>query len=1007
MTTCPTCGAENRRAASFCDTCGARLRDGESPREQRKTVTVLFCDVAGSTARAERLDPEATRALMARYFDTARAAIERHGGTVEKFIGDAVMAVFGIPQLHEDDALRAVRAAIELRDAVELDVRIGVNTGQVVTGTADTLVTGDAVNVAARLEQSAGAGDVLVGSDTYRLVRDAVEVELLPPLDAKGKSEPVTAYRLVAVTGEVARVRRLDAPLVGRRRESRMLADSWDRVRSERICALFTVLGTAGVGKSRLAQDFLQGADATVVAGRCLSYGEGITYWPAVEIVKQLLRGKSVEDPGIEALLGLGQGTTEEIAFGVRSLMERAAQERPLVAVLEDLHWAEPGFLDLVEHVADWSRDSPILLLCLARPELLERRSAWGGGKLNAATVLLEPLAPDESDALIDGLRDGDELDPELRRRIREASGGNPLFVEEMLAMVREQGTGLSIPPTIQVLLGARIDQLPRFEREALERGAVEGQLFHRGAVQALAPEAPALASHLIALVRKELVRPAASLLPGDDAFRFRHLLIRDAAYEALAKATRAQLHERFSSWIAERGADLVELDEILGYHLEQAARYRGELRTPSPEVAARAANHLAAAGTRALERSDFHAAVNLHERAASLLEREDPRRVRLLPALAEAVYGNGEYARSLTVMEEAIELGRRLGEEASVARARLFSAYVRVHMGQASHTDVLRELDEIIPALPPAHHGLLARAHVSRAWILNWLGGAGDAIDEGMVALDHARRARSPVLEDEAAVTVASAMRWGPTPWAELERFIDELLGARGARLGGRLGATTLDYRPAAHAARGNLDLARDRFAQRRQELIERGASTPFLHRLAMDEAFIELRAGEFAAAARTLEDAWRGLEEVGEHGFRSTIGTLLAESLAGLGRIEEAEELIDASERLAARDDAATAIGVARARAFVAAARGSHEESIACAEEAVRVADGTDYLDERADLYLHLGETLIAAGRPDAASGHLREAVMLADRKGSTVLADRARELLGGVGAPRAASP
>jgi class 3 adenylate cyclase/tetratricopeptide (TPR) repeat protein len=1002
--TCPTCGVENRDAASFCDTCGARLGDAEAPREQRKTVTVLFCDVAGSTARAERLDPEATRAVMARYFDTARAAIERHGGTVEKFIGDAVMAAFGIPQLHEDDALRAVRAAIELRDSVELDVRIGVNTGQVVTGTGDTLVTGDAVNIAARLEQAATPGDVLVGGATYRLVRDAVEAELLPPLEAKGKSEPLTAYRLVAITGDVARVRRLDAPLVGRARESRMLADAWDRVRSERTCALFTILGPAGVGKSRLARDFVDDADARVVSGRCLSYGEGITYWPAVEIVKQLLRDDAVEDPGVAALLGVGQGTTEEIAFGVRRLMERAAEERPLVAVLEDLHWAEPGFLDLVEHVADWSRDAPILLLCLARPELLEHRSGWGGGKLNSATVRLEPLGPGESDELIDGLLDGNELDAELRSRIRDAGGGNPLFVEEMLAMVREHGPDLSIPLTIQTLLAARIDQLPQFEREALERGAVEGQVFHRGAVQALAPEDPALATHLVELVRKELVRPAASLLPGDDAFRFRHLLIRDAAYEALSKATRAELHERFSNWIAERGTDLVELDEILGYHLEQAARYRAELGAPSPDVAVRAATHLAAAGTRAVERSDFHAAANLHERATSLLERDDPLRARLLPPLAEAVYGIGEYARSLAVMEEAIELGQRLGERSSVARARLFSAYVRVHMGQASHSDVLHELDEIIPDLPPGDHDLLARAHVSRAWMLNWLGGAGDAIREGMVALDHAGRAASPVLEDEATVTVASAMRWGPTPWAELERFIDERLAAGSGRLGGRLGTTTIDYRPAAHAARGNLDLARDRFAQRRQELIERGASTPFLHRLAMDEAFVELRAGEFAAAARMLEDAWRGLEQVGEHGFRSTIGTLLAEALAGLGRIEEAEELIEASERLAEVDDAATTIGVARARAFVAAARGSHEESIACAEEAVRVADATDYLDERADLYLHLGETLIAAAQVDAAADPLREAIALADRKGSTVLSDRARTLLADAIASRA---
>ncbi len=433
----------------------------------------------------------------------------------------------------------------------------------------------------------------------------------------------------------------------------------------------------------------------------------------------------------------------------------------------------------------------------------------------------------------------------------------------------------------------------------------------------------------------------------------------------------------------------------MLGYHLEQAARYRAELGVPSREVVARAVTHLAAAGARALERSDFHAAANLHDRATSLLEPDDPRRARLLPVLAEAVYGTGEFARSLAVMEEAVDLGERLGEAASVARARVFSAYVRVHMGQTTHAVVLGELDEIIPDLPPGDHDLLARAHMSRAWILSWLGRAGDATSEGMLALDHAEQAGSSALEDEAAGTVASAMRWGPAPWDEFERFVEERLAAGGGRLGSKLGAAMLNYRPAADAARGDFDLARERFAQRRQELIERGA-TAFVHRLAIDEAFLELAAGDPAAAARTLEVAWIGLEEVREHGFRSTIGALLAASLARLGRIEEAEKLIEESDRLAARDDVATEIGVARARAFIAAARASDDDAIALAEEAVRVADTTDYLEERAELHLHLGATLIAAQRFEAAAGALREAIALADRKGATVVADRARALL-----------
>jgi tetratricopeptide (TPR) repeat protein len=922
--------------------------------------------------------------------------IESHGGTVEKFIGDAVMAVFGVPEIHEDDALRAVRAALELRDAVEIDVRIGVNTGRVVTGAGDTLVTGDAVNVAARLEQAAAPGEVLIGVDTYRLVRDAVDAELIPPLEAKGKTDPLTAYRLLSLTGGPAHVRRFDAPLVGRTRETALLADAWERVRSERTCGLFTILGTAGVGKSRLASEFVDRADGTVVTGRCLSYGEGISYWPVVEVAKQLLGEAPPPNPGVQALLGDGPATTEEIALGVRRLLEEAARERPLVVVFDDAHWGEPAFLDLVEHVADWTREAPILLLCLARPELLDLRPAWSGGKVNATTVLLEPLGADETEQLIAGLLDGDELDAPLVARIRDNADGNPLFVEEMLAMLDEpDGTEVGVPPTIQALLAARIDRLPRAERAALECGAVEGQVFHRGGVQALAPDDPGVPGNLLGLVRKELVRPSTAILPGDDAYRFRHLLIRDAAYEALPKATRADLHERFADWIADRGADLVELDEILGYHLERAARYRAELGAPAPQVASRASRHLAAAGTRAVDRNDHHAAANLLERAVRLREPDDPARGGILPVLAEAVYGTGAFERSLDLLEETAATCELVGDERGAARGRIFSGYVRAHMGRTSHTDVLAELDEIVSALPPGDDELLARAHLSRAWILNWLGRVDEAIAGGRSAIDHAARAGLPAIAYEASGMTASAMRWGATPWDEVVRFIDGRTAAGGVRPGSRVGAEVRDFRPAAVAALGDLELARAEFAERREELAERGAIM-FLHRLAMDEGFVELRAGEFERAAVILEGAWHGLSEAGEHGFRSTIGTLLAEALTRLGRVDEAEPLIDESERLAMEDDAATVLGVARARALVAAARGLHEEAIALAREAVRLADTTDYLEERADLYLTLGDALRAAGRHDEAANALRTAADLAERKGSVALAEQARTRL-----------
>jgi len=606
---CPSCGAENREEARFCDACGASLVP-EPARESRKTVTILFCDVTGSTALGEQIDPESLRRVMARYFEVAKEIVERHGGTVEKFIGDAVMAVFGVPAVHEDDALRAVRAAAELREALadlnaeladsygtSLELRTGVNTGEVVTGTEERLATGDAVNVAARLEQAAQPGEVLVGDETLRLVKDAVEVEPVAALELKGKAAPVSAFRLLDVTAAEPGARRQTVQMVGRERQRQLLDDAFANVIGERACNLFTILGTAGVGKSRLVAEFLDSLDgATVIGGRCLSYGEGISYWPVTAAVKELL-GPSPDEElaelGFDATAAraldpiIGRKTLasspEEIAWAVRKLFEAAAARRPLVVVFDDLHWGEPVFLDLVEHVADFSRDAPILLLCMARPELLDRRSAWGGGKLNATNVLLEPLSTDETEELIERLLSGAQIDRSLRGRILEAAGGNPLFVGEMLAMLTERSDGngsaeIAVPPTIQALLASRLDQLDDAERRVLERGAVEGQVFHRGAVVALAPDEGQVDGRLMMLVRKDLVRPEKSLLAGDDAFRFRHLLVRDAAYDALPKATRAELHERFADWLEQNAPQLVELDEIVGYHLEQAYTYRSEL---------------------------------------------------------------------------------------------------------------------------------------------------------------------------------------------------------------------------------------------------------------------------------------------------------------------------------------------------------------------------------------------------------------------------------------------
>jgi class 3 adenylate cyclase len=608
--TCARCRRTSEGDFAFCPHCGTQL--STAPTAQRKTVTVLFCDVVGSTALGESTDPEALQALLVGYFERMRRIVERHGGTVEKFIGDAVMAVFGIPRVHEDDALRAVRAAEEMRQALPVlgvEARIGINTGEVVTGTEERLATGDAVNVAARLEQAAESGEVLIGETTLELVRDAVAVEALAPLTAKGKARPLVAYRLGAVHDVPDR--RLDEPMVGRETELAQLRGAFDRAVADCSCELFTIVGEAGVGKSRLVREFLSGLQATVAAGRCLPYGEGITYWPIVEVVKRLRVRPSDRAAGaaIASLLGEDEAvaSAEEIAWAFRKTLEQAAQSQPLVVVFDDIQWGEETFLDLVEHVGLLSGGVPMLLLCMARPELTEHRPGW------AVALNLAPLPESDVQTLVPKA-----IGAELRERIVRAAGGNPLFVEEIVVMAMDSDGEVAMPPTLRALLTARLDQLAPGERRVLECAAVEGEVVHRGAAQALAGE-EGVTPRLAALVRKGLIGPDLALLAGEDGFRFRHLLIRDAAYEALTKSSRAELHGRLAGWLEEYGKDLVELDEVLGYHLEQAALYKAELGQPDAALSERAGQHLAAAGQRALWRLDERAAATLLERALEL----------------------------------------------------------------------------------------------------------------------------------------------------------------------------------------------------------------------------------------------------------------------------------------------------------------------------------------------------------------------------------------------------
>ena len=717
MERCSSCGQENPDGFRFCGACGTPLAGDAPAREVRKTVTVLLCDVSGSTAMGERLDPESTRRVMARYFDAMREAIERHGGRVEKFIGDAVMAVFGIPVVHEDDALRAVRATADMRGAlaelneelerdrgVRIESRIGVNTGEVVTGEGDTLATGDAVNVAARLEQAAAPGEILLGEPTYRLVRDAVTAEPVEPLTAKGKSAPVPAFRLTGlVEGAEFIPRRLDSPLVGRENGLAQLQRAFDHAVSERVAYQFTLLGAAGIGKSRLVQELRDRVDARWLSGHCLPYGEGITYWPLSEI-----------EP-LSSELDFG-ANRDEIALEARRIFERLARERPLVVVFDDLQWAEPTFLDLIDHVTDLARDAPMLVVCVARPELLDLRPGWGGGKLNATTMLLEALTDAESAQLVDNLLPA-RLDPETTEQIAAAAEGNPLFLEEMLAMVGEGRDGrLGIPPTIQALLAARLDGLPPDERTTIECAAIQGQEFRHDAIVGCVPGVVAgrLAEIHQSLVRKDLIRPT-----GEETFRFKHLLLRDAAYEALPKEQRAALHERFAEWLETAAPEPAELR---GYHLEQAYRYRAELgpvTERAQQLARRAATLLAAAGRRADARSDVHATINLLDRAVRLLPDGDREAVALYPDLGAALAEGGDFQRP----KELYRAAEKLGDEATASLARVRRLWLELLRG-GPQADAVGPLEAAIAeAERLGEETIVAEALLRLAVLHTWLG--------------------------------------------------------------------------------------------------------------------------------------------------------------------------------------------------------------------------------------------------------------------------------------------
>ena len=1008
---CGNCDEVLPASARFCFSCGAPVV-AVAGVEVRKTVTLLFCDVSGSTALGEGLDPEALRDVMSRYFAAARLAVERHGGTVEKFVGDAVMSVFGIPEVREDDALRAVRAAADLRDSlavlseelmdslgVRLSVRTGVNTGPVVAGSAragGSFATGDAVNTAARLEQSAAPGEILISASTWSLVRDAVEAEPIPPLMVKGKVDPLPAYRLVRVleTG-LGRSRHFEAALVGRSRESRALADALAGTIENGHGQLVTVLGAAGMGKTRLVEQFLAGigSGALALTGRCLSYGRGITFWPIVQLLRQAagLHGGETAATARAALIAvldalpdadtvanlllplLGHGgepgDIDETFWAIGKVFARLAAQRPLVVVVDDVHWAEPTLLDLLEQLHDETRAMPVLLVCQARPEFLDQRPDWGTGAPSATTVLLEPLTESQTAALLEGLV-GPGLPEPVVHAVHSWAEGNPFFAEEVATNFVEDGvlcrraggweivgdlTTVSVPPTVSALLAARLDRLPRQERALLERISIIGLEVTTDDAQRLAAEDVDVPALLTSLSRRDLLRHIGG--PRGISWMFRHVLLREAAYSALPKSTRAELHERFADRLAESStATGGEVHAFIGYHLERAVAYRREL---SPNVdsaaslASRAADVLATAAAHARDIDDRAAASGFLERAVNLIPSHKEQRRDLMARVAQVQEDRGYFAQALQTLQQVVELMDATAPE--LERAVIAAVLLKVRTEGSEELDPaeLRVASETAARLAREEHDhlRLAQALYCNVSAVQMSG----LWTEAERVLHELERIGTPADRRRARGYLLVAYHYGT-------RHVDDGL-AHLARIRNHSGqsAGQLEmiqrFEAALLAVSGRTEEALALAGEAEQTA---AASGPFAAGInAQCTAEIYVARGDLPQAIRALE---AGIAAFREGGGLAYASTLLAWQAALLlehgGQDGDARRLVDEAAAVTSPFDVVSLALIRACRALLASRGGAFETAAAEAAAALATTDATDSLLNRADIRRWLSE-------------------------------------------------
>lgn len=971
------------------------------------------------------------------------------------------LAVFGMPVLHEDDAVRALRAAQEMsqklallneelraRWGIELAIRTGVNTGEIlVAGPApgQSLALGNAMNIGARLQQAAAAGEILLSESTWGLAHHAVQTEPIQPLRIKGKVDPITAFRLLESPAASGPTRHGGFPMVGREADLEVLIEAFQAAAVERAFRLVTVVGSAGVGKSRLLEAFSDriGERSTVLEGRCLPYGDGITFWPLLEVVRQAARIEETDRADdvrakigrllatddraelvvdrIAAAIGFGSTTASgaEVFWATRRLLESLARDRPLVVVFEDVHWAEPTFLDLIEHVVAAGSPWPVMVLAAARQELLEQRPHWGTGP-TARILRLRRLDDLQSEQLLGNLLEGAPLARVARDRILAACAGNPLFVEQMVSMLVEEGSllrkedgwvlqgelsELRIPPTVQALLAARLDRLPEPERAVLGRAAIVGALFYLEALDLLS-EGNAIRPAVDALVVRDLIAPAASDREGLEAFEFRHILIRDAAYGGLPKALRADLHGRFASWLESvPGERTLEHEEIVGYHLEQAYRARQELGSLPSEIIGlgeRAAGLLRSAGSRAVLRSDMPAAIKLYSRVHALLPPGTTEHRAAQLELATVLCDASHYAEAEHLLVELAgdaEAGRDAGFQARVSECLLEA---RGWRGELWAEEALVRLEPIVQQLVELdEQRTLPRAFRFMGLLRFWRGSsaaATEAIDRSIqssITLGDRR-------EELMSLATIAPLLWGPLPREELEARAARMLTRAGDDI--RVQAMGQRLQAYVEAMVGRFDQAQ-RLCTRATEVLHDFQLRVDAASASGTHAMIELLADDPRAAEDRARSAYQDMRETGLLTAAATIGAILSRAVAAQGRYQEAEQLADSLLADTEPEDVHvhTVCGGVVARSLARRGQASRGEEVA--RNAVRMAAATDYLEMHADALVDLADVVHLQGRAGEAAQHLQQALELYRRRGNAQSAARAVATIQALGGHRTA--